>query len=129
MADKMTVKVLVAAAVAAGGTFTVAYASGFAQADFPATGTTIISYSGVDTECAVSYGASEITVTWPGAAPASLAAGEYYMDFDALQGGNLPDNVRQASAMEDSTAANVADLVDDHNALLQNLRDAGLMEG
>lgn len=128
MADKMTVKVLIAAAVAAGGTFTVPYAAGFAQADFPATGTTDVSYSGVSTECAVTYGATEITVTWPAGAAASLAPGEYYLDFDALQGGNLPDNVRQASATEDSVAVALADLVADHNALLQNLRDAGLME-
>ncbi|MGB1923390.1 MAG: head fiber protein, partial [Alcanivorax sp.] len=87
-----------------------------------------VSYSGVTTECAVSYGASEITVTWPGGAAAPLAAGTYYLDFDALEGGNLPDNVRQAAAMEDSTATDVPGLVADHNVLLQNLRDAGLME-
>lgn len=128
MADKMTVKHLLAAAVAPGGTFTVGYGAGFVQADFPATGTVDVSYSGVLTTCAVTYNAGDITVTWPGGAAGSLGPGTYYLDFDALEGGSLPDNVTQAAATEDSTAADLPTMVADHNALLQNLRDAGLME-
>lgn len=104
-ASVMTVEYLLGAAVAAGGTFTVPYASGFVQADFPASGTVNVSYSGVNTSCACTFGGSNITVTWPGGAPTSLPAGTYFLDFDASAGDPLGGDASKMATQADSTAA------------------------
>lgn len=123
--SRATLKATVAAAVAAGGTFTVAYV-GQAQADFTSGQTVNVEVYGGQTECAVSFGASEATITWPGGASYSLPAGEYYIDFD-LVGGDEVDRVNQAENQADSVAATVGDLVTDFNSLLAKLKAAGLM--
>lgn len=115
-----------AADVAPEGTFTLPYFGGLAQADFTDPQTVTIEVYTREFECAISFGASEATVTWPAGAPYSLPAGEYYIDVD-LVGGDPLQNASQAENQADSTAVDVAGIVADHNALLAKLKAAGLM--
>lgn len=122
-----TLKATVASAVAAEGTFTVPYTSQ-AQADF-VTGQTVTVYVyGTTDECAVTFGASAATVTWPADAAFDLPAGEYWIDFDLVGGDELANNATQAENQADSTATDVAGVVSDFNGLLAKLKTAGLME-
>lgn len=150
MTSRMTVTHLLGASVAATGTFDVDYAAGFAQADFPATGTVTINTSGVDVECAFSAGAGAITVTWPSGKP-DLPAGTYYMDFDALAGDPLDGDASKAApttSLTDNSGGTAADIIAaiggsysqaevanavaslsaKVNAVIKALEDANLME-
>lgn len=116
-----------AADVAPAGTFTLSYFGGLEQTDFTDPQTVIVEVYAREFECAISFGASEATITWPAGAPYDLPAGEYYIDVDLVGGDELPADVSQAENQADSTAADVAGIVADHNALLAKLKAAGLM--
>lgn len=100
--SRATLKATVASAVAAAGTFTVDYTSQ-AQADFTAGQTVTVRVYERDFTCAVTFGASAATVTWPAGAPYSLPAGEYYIDFDLIGGEELPRDASQATNIVDLT--------------------------
>ena len=113
MSSVMTVEHMLGAAVSATGTFDVPYASGFAQADFAASGTVDVSYSGVRTSCAWSAGASAITVTWPAGKP-DLPVGTYFLDFDALAGDPLDGSASKAApttSLTDNSGGTAADTI------------------
>ena len=122
-----TLKKVLSSEVAADATFTVAYTTQ-SQADFVDGQQVNIDVYGGQVACDVSFGASEATVTWPAGADYALPAGEYYIDFDTVGGDNLREaNASQAANQADSTAADVAGIVADHNALLAKLKAAGIM--
>lgn len=102
---RVTTEILVGAAVAPAGTFTIPYPSGTVQADYATPQDVIFDLYGVEITASAAFGASEITVTWPAGAAGDLQPGTYFIDLDTLSGGDLPANVSQAAAVADSTAA------------------------
>lgn len=151
---RTTLKATTTAAVAAAGTFTVPYRDE-AQADFVAGQTVTVTVYLRDFTCAVTFGASEATVTWPADAPYSLPPGEYNIEFDLVGGDRLSPDAAEAvniagltdnttgtadetlAAVGDTTSAtnqapainnNFADLNAKVTAVLTALKNAGLME-
>ena len=123
--DKTTLTAVVAAPVAAAGTFTVAYNTAV-QADFTVGQTVNVLVYGSLVACAVTFGASVATITWPSGAAYALPADSYIIDFDLIGGGER-DVFTRMDNQAISTAATVADAVIDLNLLLAKLKVAGLM--
>lgn len=107
--SKTTKKVILASAVTAGNTFTIPNGEQ-AQADFVTPQDVTVETYTREFTCAASFGASEITVTWPAGAPYDLPAGEYYIDFDLVGGAALPSDVSVAANQADSTV--MSDITD-----------------
>lgn len=152
--SRTTLRASIASPVIAGGTFTVPYREQ-AQADF-VSGQTVTVYTYLRAfACAVTFGVSEATVTWPAGAPYSLPAGEYNIDFDLVGGNRLSADAAEATnlaaltdstggtadetlaAVGDTTSAtnqapvinnNFADINAKLSAVIANLKAAGLME-
>lgn len=151
--SRATLTKVLASEVAAAGTFDVDYTSQ-AQADFVSGQTVTIKVYEREFDCAVSFGASAATITWPSGAPYPLPAGTYYIDFDLVGGDPLSSDAAAATniaavtdssggtadgtlaAVTDTSATdqsgpinnNFADLADKYNTLLANMKAAGLME-
>lgn len=123
--DKTTLTAVVAAPVLAAGTFTVAYNTAV-QADFTVGQTVNVLVYGSLVACAVTFGASVATITWPAGSTYSLPADSYIIDFDLIGGGEQ-DVFTRMDNQADSVAATVADAVIDLNILLGKLKVAGLM--
>lgn len=121
-----TLKATIDTAVEPEGTFTVDYTSQ-EETDFTASQTVDVSVYGGSINCAVSFGASAATVTWPADADYDLPAGEYYIDFD-LVGGDQQDRFDQMENQADSEATDAAGVVVDFNLLLDKLKASGLMQ-
>lgn len=100
--SRTTKKVTLASAVAAAGTFTIPNGEQ-AQADFVTPQDVTIEVYAREFTCSASFGASEITVTWPAGAPYDLPAGEYYIDFDLVGGDPLSGDASAAANQADST--------------------------
>lgn len=102
---RVTTEILVGAAVAPEGTFTIPYPSGTVQADYATPQDVIFDLYGVEITASAAFGASVITITWPAGAAGDLQPGTYFVDLDTLTGGDLPGTVTQAAVVADSTAA------------------------
>lgn len=102
--SRTTYEVNLAADVAAAGTFAVPYETE-SQADFVDGQTVSLNVYGALHECAVTFGATEATVTWPAGKSYPLPAGEYYIDFDLVGGDTLDGDAAAAANQADSTEA------------------------
>lgn len=141
--SNITIKTVVAAAVATNGTITFTYPAGVAQGDFVAGGEVlgIASLQNVLAQAAdtftVSYGSTSATVTYKDAtsipAGSELWFGSHTVD-KASADNQVPaatttarGGVKQAVVQAASTASDAAGLVTDFNALLTKLKAAGVM--
>lgn len=125
---RVTTEILVGAAVAPAGTFTIPYPSGTVQADYATPQDVIFDLYGVEITASAAFGASDITITWPGGAAGDLQPGTYFIDLDTTAGGPIPNTAVQVEYLADSAAVDVAGIVASHNALLAALQASGLMK-